>query len=124
MHIKKIYRQDSTETPAQLIESLVEKAVDYGKTSIQLAKLRALSKASNLVSSYVAHSVVLVFIFIFLLFLNLGLAIWIGDILGKSYYGFLVISLAYGVGGIIIHFFMHNWLKRVASDHFINRVLK
>jgi len=36
--------------------------------------------------------VVFIVIAAFMLFINLGIAFWLGDILGKTYFGFLVIA--------------------------------
>lgn len=119
-----ISKRNSQETPADLLESLYEKTLQYGKTTLQLAKLKALHKTSKLVSDYMLLLVVGLFIFIFMLFLNLGLAIWLGEILGKSYYGFLLVALFYGLVGMFIHLFLQKWIKRITSDHFINQTLK
>ena len=73
------------EDNAKLIESLLERAAEYGKTSFELVKLKALDKTSDVVSSFIPHSVVFVLIASFMLFLNLGLAFWLGEILGKTY---------------------------------------
>jgi hypothetical protein len=108
----------------KMIESLLEKAAEYGKTSFELAKLKALDKTSDVVSSLVPQSIVLVLIAIGLLFLNFGLAVWLGDILGKLYFGFFVVAAFYGVSGIIIRFFMHDWLKKMVRNNFIKQVLK
>ena len=77
-----------SEGHVEMIESLFEKAVDYGKTSLRLVKLKTLSKTSDVVSSLLSHLVVLLFALSFMLFLSLGLAIWIGEMLGKTFYGF------------------------------------
>jgi hypothetical protein len=60
----------------------------------------------------------------FLLFLNLGLALWLGEILGKPFYGFFVVAAFYVITGIVIHFFMHRWIKKLAGNYFIKHVLK
>ena len=112
------------ETNAQQLESLLEKATDYGKTSFELIKLKALDKSSDVVSTLTARSVVLVIIASFMLFLNLGLALWLGEILGKTFYGFFVIAAFYGIAGLFVHFFMHKWIKRIACNYFIKQVLK
>jgi hypothetical protein len=106
------------------IESLLEKAADYGKTSFELAKLKALDKASDVVSTLVPKTIVFVLLATGLLFINFGLAVWLGDILGKLYYGFFVVAAFYGITGIIMHFFMHDWLKRMVRDTFIKQALK
>jgi len=59
-----------------------------------------------------------------MLFVNLGLALWLGEILGKTFYGFLVVAAFYGIIGMIIHFFMHKWLKKLVSDYIIKHMLK
>jgi hypothetical protein len=75
------------EENTKLIESLLEKATDYGKTSFELVKLRALDKTSDVVSSFVPNAVVFVLAASFFLFLNLGLSFWLGEILGEACYG-------------------------------------
>ena len=109
---------------AKLIESLLERVTDYGKTTYELIKLKTLDKATDAVSSFIPHSFVLVLIAIFMLFVNLGLALWLGEILGKTFYGFLVVAAFYGIIGMIIHFFMHKWLKKLVSDYIIKHMLK
>ena len=106
-----------------MFESLLERASDYGKTSYELVKLKAVDKTSDVVSSFIPHSVVFVLIASFMLFLNLGIAFWLGDLLGKLFYGFFVVAAFYVITGIVIHFFMHKWLKRLVSDYFIKQFL-
>jgi hypothetical protein len=112
------------EENAKLIESLVEKAAEYGKASYELVKLKALDKTSDVVSSFIPHSFVLGLIVAFFLFLNLGLAFWLGEILGKTFLGFFVVASFYGLAGIIMHFFMHKWLKKIVGNYFIKQFLK
>jgi len=112
------------EDNAKLIESLLEKAAEYGKATFELAKLKALDKTSDVVSSFIPHSVVLVLITVFILFLNLGLAFWLGEILGKIFFGFFVVAAFYCIIGIVLHFFMHKWLKKHVSNFIIKHVLK
>jgi fatty acid desaturase len=107
-----------------LLESLLERASEYGKTSFELIKLKTLDKTTDVVSTLVPHSVVFVLIATFVLFLNLGLALWLGDILGKTFYGFFVVAAFYILAGIIIHFFMHKWVKKLVGNYFIKQMLK
>ncbi|MCX6320541.1 MAG: hypothetical protein NTX93_01885 [Bacteroidia bacterium] len=106
------------------VELLLEKATEYGKTSFELVKLKVLDKTSDVVSTFIPHSVVIVLIGSFTLFLNLGLAFWLGEILGKIFYGFFVVAGFYVITGIVVHFFMHKWLKKVVGNYFIKQVLK
>lgn len=112
------------EDNAKLIESLLERATEYGKTSFELAKLKTLDKATDIVSTLIPHSIVLILIATFMLFINLGLSIWLGEILGNIFYGFLVIAAFYGITGMIIHFFFHKWLKKLVSNYIIQQFIK
>ena len=112
------------EENAKLIESILERTADYGKTTFELVKLKALDKTTDVVSSLFPNSILFTLIVIFLFFLNFGLALWLGEILGKTFYGFFVVAAFYGVLGIVLRLFMHKWLKKVAADFFIKQVLK
>lgn len=107
-----------------MFETLLEKATDYGKTSYELAKLKAVHKTAEAVSTLLPHSIVLIIFSSCMLFLSLGLAFWLGEVLGKIYYGFFVVAAFYALTAIIIHFFMHDWIKKNISDRMIKQVLK
>ena len=80
------------ENPESFIESLFEKIQAYIKTTIELTKLKLLEKVTGTASSVVATvSVVLVFALFFFV-LTIGIALYLGELLGKSYYGFFIVS--------------------------------
>jgi Protein of unknown function (DUF1469). len=106
------------------IESLYERVAEYGKTSLELVKLKVTDKITDLVSSLVPNSVVFILIMVFALFLNLGLAFWLGELTGKIYYGFFIVAGFNGIVGVIVHFFMHKRLKRITGDYLIKQILK
>lgn len=112
------------EDNGNIIETLLERATEYGKSGYELAKLKALDKSSDVLSTLTANSVVLIILSSFILFLNLGLAFWLGEILGRIYFGFFVVAAFYGISGILIYFFLHDWIKKVVSSKFISQVLK
>ncbi|MGD0757007.1 MAG: phage holin family protein [Bacteroidales bacterium] len=112
------------EDKADLLETLLDRATEYGKTSIELVKLKALDKTTDIVSSFVPLCVVILLVASFLLFLNLGLALWLGEILGKPFYGFFVVAGFYVFMGIVIHFFLRKWIKKLVGNYFIKHVLK
>jgi len=106
------------------MESLLEKITEYGKTSYELVKLNVVDKTSDGVSSLMAHAIVRVVLACFLLFVNLGVAFWVGDMLGKVFYGFFVVAAFYGVVVFVLHFFMRKWMKRMFYDYIIRQMLK
>jgi hypothetical protein len=112
------------EENAKLLETLLERATEYGQTSIELVKLKTLDKTTDIVSSFIPLSVVILLIVSFLLFLNVGIAFWLGEILGKTFYGFFIVAAFYFLTGILIHFFLHKWIKKLVGDYFIKSLLK
>ena len=115
---------NAMDNDANIFESLYDRATDYGKTSYELVKLKLLYKTSDVISTFMPHSVVFVIAAFFLLLFNLGLAFWLGEILGHISYGFFVVAAFYGLIGGIIHFFMHNWLKNIVGNYIIKMLLK
>ena len=112
------------EDTTKLIETLLERAVEYGKTTFELTKLKAVDKTSDVVSTVIPHTVVFILIASFMLFFNLGLAFWLGEILGNIYFGFFVVAGFYGISAIVLHFLMHKWLKKHIGNYFIKQLLK
>jgi hypothetical protein len=111
------------EENTNMIESLIERTSQYGKTSFELIKLKVLDKTSEVVSSIVLNAIIVVFFLSFMLFLSVGLALWLGEILGKSYYGFLLVAAFYGFSGILFYIVMHKWIKKLVCNNIIKQVL-
>ncbi len=101
------------------IETLLESTAAYGKTSFELVKLKVLDKTSDKLSSFFPHTIVAFIIVSFLLFANLGLALWLGELLGRIYFGFFVVAGAYAFVALVLHFFLRKWLKRIFYDFLI-----
>jgi hypothetical protein len=112
------------EDSIKLIEALFEKVTDYGKTTLELAKLKTLDKTTDVVSSIIPHSVVFILVASFMLFFNLGIAFWLGEVLGKIFYGFLLVASFYFLLAVVFHFFMHKWIKKKIYNSIIKKVLK
>ena len=106
------------------IESLIEKVTDFSKTSYELARLKTLDKSSDVASSLIPHSIVFVLFASFMLFANFGLAFWLGEILGNTYYGFFVIAGFYVITGLVLHFFFHKRIKNLIWNSIIKQVQK
>lgn len=107
-----------------LIESLLESTLKYGLTELELLRLKALSKTTDVISSLIPHAVVLLILFLFLLFFNLGLAFWLGDILGNHFFGFFIVAAFYAIVGLVVHFFMNKWIKRKIGNYLVKQLFK
>ena len=89
----------------KLIESLLESTIKYGVAEIELVKLKTLNKTSDVVSSLIPHAVVFF-------------------ILGNNFYGFFIIAAFYAIVGLVMHFFMHKWIKRKICNYLVKQMFK
>ncbi len=105
-------------------ESLLEKTIEYIKSSIELAKLKALDKTADFVSTIIPHLIVFILVAVFVLFLNIGIALWLGEILGSSFYGFFVVAGFYCITGVIVHFFFHKKIKKRVANSIVQKFIK
>lgn len=106
------------------VELLLESAENYSNTTIELFKLNAINKSSDVISSLFSHLVVLLVIALFVLIITIGLSLWIGELLGKSFYGFFIIGSLYGVIAILLHYFSPQWIKKPIRNFIIIQMLK
>jgi hypothetical protein len=106
-----------------LIDSLLEKASVYGKTSYELIRLQAVDKVSDSISAFTPGLVLSVLIGCFLFFINVGAALWLGEVLGKNYYGFFVVAGFWVVVAFVIRLFFYKRIKSVFHDYIIRKLL-
>lgn len=102
---------------------LMENAGDYLETRLDLFKLQAISKSSDVTSSLITRITIAVIVSFAVLILNIGLALWIGELLGKTYLGFFVIAGLYGLIALLMHVFRKDWLKEPISSKLIKKML-
>jgi hypothetical protein len=107
-----------------LVETLIEKGEQYGKTTIELLKLKTLDKSADVASNLVSWLIVVIFAVLFFLILNIGVALWIGELLGKSFYGFFAVSGFYAILGLIFGIFRKKLIKNPVNESIINQVLE
>jgi len=112
------------ETTARIFETLYEKAEAYGKTTYELSKLKVLETTTVVVTSLVSRLSVILMLSMFALVFNIGIALLLGELIGKSYYGFFIVAAFYLIAGIILHFFLHKWIKKPLSDLIISQALQ
>lgn len=112
------------ETPADSIESLFERAETYGRTTYELSKLKLLETTNIVVTSLIARLSTILMVAMFSFVLSIAVALWLGDLLGKAYYGFFIVAGFYLLAGIILHFFLHRWVKTPISELIIKQALQ
>ena len=112
------------ETPANSIESLVECAEAYGKTSYELAKLRMLEKTNIVANQLVTKLIIIMVASVFVFTMSIAIALWMGDKLGKAYYGFFIVAGFYLIAGLVFHLFLKKWIRKPLSEFIIKQVLE
>lgn len=105
-----------------VLESLFERTNDYLETRIELAKLKAVRKSSEVVSSVVSKILLGVVFCFFLMVLNIGLGLWIGELLGKAWLGFFALAGFYLIVGLIIYAGREKLLKMPVANSIIKKI--
>jgi len=106
------------------IESLFEKAGDYAETRMDLFKMQFVNKSSEVVSSFATKFIIILMAFLFLTILNIGIALWLGELTGKSYYGFFIVGGFYAITGLIMYACRYKWIKGPIANSIIRKSFK
>jgi hypothetical protein len=109
---------------ASLIASLFERTEHFTRTSAELYRLKSIDKSADIVSTLTAHLAVVSAVVLFFLIVNIGIALWLGELIGKVYYGFFIVGGFYAVAGVILHFVGTKWIKTPLQNAIITQALK
>ncbi len=112
------------ETPANFIESIIERVESYGKTVYELAKYKLLESVIVILTSVLSRLGMILVMALILIFLSFGVSLYLGELLGKSYYGFFIVAAFYLLAGIVLHFFLHRWIKKPVSELILHQFKK
>lgn len=107
-----------------LIEVLFEKVESYTKTTLELYRLRAIDKITDVFATIASSLIIAVIIALFFILISIGLALYLGELLGKSYYGFFALSGFYALIALIIAMNRRAWLEIKLNDFLINQIFK
>jgi hypothetical protein len=106
------------------IENLFEKAGEYVETRLELFKLKTALATSDVMSELVARAIMVSIIIIIGMMVNIGIALWIGELLGKNYYGFLVVAGCYSILGGMLYIFREKWIKFPIANAIIKKMTR
>lgn len=104
-----------------LFTPLFEKTEQYCRTSFELIKLKSLNKSSDVLSTLISKTCLIIFFLMFLMTLSIAFALWASEFLGKIYYGFFVIALFYALAAILI-FLIHPVIKSRLKNAIIKQM--
>ena len=110
------------ENTTNSIESLLEKIKNYVETSINLLKLKAIDKSATFLSIVIDYLIAFLMFGIFIILLNIGLALLIGEWLGKAYYGFFIMAVLNALIGFIL-LKNNKWIKTPLTNTMVKKLL-
>jgi len=102
---------------------LTKEASKIVKSSYTLIKLKTILKISILASTLLNWGISIFLIFTIFIFSSIGLSEWIGNLLGKTYYGFFVISGVYFMILLLFKLFFAKIIKKKIQNIIINKIL-
>ncbi len=111
------------ENQTNSFESLFGRAGEYFETRLELLRLKSVDKSSDVISSLVAALTIILIISFAIIIVSIGLALWIGEQIGKSYYGFFIVGGFYIIIALIGYLLRKRFLKAPVANLFINKVL-
>ncbi len=103
-------------------ESVLKNVKEYVEVRLELFKLKSIDKISKKLSAFTS---IVLFSLLFILFfcvLNIGIALWIGEALGKLHYGFFIVAGFYAIVCIILYVFRYKILKGPIANVIIKKI--
>ena len=104
------------------IDSLFSNFEQYNKINVKLLKLKSIDKTADVISTLVSRTFLVIAFTILLITLTISASLWIGEWLGKYYYGFLLVSLIYGILGAAL-ILAHPRIKRNVANSVVKGFL-
>jgi len=110
------------EAETNLFDILVEKIERYFSITVELTKLKSLEKSAIIVSFILSRLALILMLSFFILFCSLGLAVYLGELCGKIYYGFFIVSAVFLVLALLVHLVLFKLLLKPVSKVFIEKL--
>ena len=107
-----------------MLKDLMDRAEQFAKTNIQLYRLKAIDKVTDVFSSLAAGVVILIIVTFLLIILSIGASLWLGEILGKMYYGFFAVAGFYALLAIVLVAMRKQVLEVFFNNYIVNQIFK
>lgn len=106
------------------IEQIYERVEQYVLTTVELYKLKALQKLAETATSIVTSLMMVIFGLFFLVFVSIGLAVYLGEVLGKMHFGFMIVAGIYLIFTLIVYALRAKVLKDKVSTYIVRKIFK
>ena len=104
-------------------EPILEKAEDYSQTTLKILKLKATSKIAEVASLLILRIFIFIPLAVAFLLLSIAACLYLGEVTGSAYKGFLIVAGIYMLPVIFILIFRNNYLKRKIQNSIIQEIL-
>ncbi|MDE3213740.1 MAG: phage holin family protein [Bacteroidota bacterium] len=104
------------------LEEFFQKLKEYVEVRLNLFKLRAVHKISGFMSYVVSTMVFLVLFGAILLCVTIGVALLLGELLGKTYLGFFAVAVLYLIVTLILYVKRDTLLRKPIQDKLIQEL--
>ncbi len=103
--------------------TLMENVEAYGKTSLELLKLQSVDKTALLATGFLSRMLFVPVLLLLAFSLTIAGGLFIGELLGQTYQGFLIVALCYTLVAIVL-LFVHSAIKSGINNSIIKQLLK
>ena len=107
-----------------IIQSLIEQIRAFGETSIAIAKLKAVDKASGAIGSASVHAFVYIVGSRVALLLSVASALLLGEWLGTYSYGFFIVTIVFALAGVLVYLRRDKWIRQPVTKLVITKILE
>ena len=106
------------------LERLMERVEAFTATTFELSKFRLLEAVTRIVASLIPRLCVWLLISMFFLVLSAAVALFLGELLGKKWYGLFIVAAFYLMVAGFLQIFLRKKIKKAAGDFIIKQVLQ
>ncbi len=110
-------------SPADFVSSLVQKSNEYIETRVDLLKLKAIDRLTEVAALILSSIAVIFLVALFVFIISIGLAIYIGNRMGELYEGFFIVGGFFAILCIIVYACRGKWLKTPFMNRMIDKIL-
>lgn len=108
----------------KFFDKLIDKSKKYFISSFELFKLSALDRSSEIFAVLIYWLVIFITLTVFTVMINIGIAIWLGELIGKTSIGFFIVAGFYLLIALFIFIFKQKLIKGPVSEMIVGQILK
>jgi hypothetical protein len=106
------------------LEDLAGTVKEYIDNRVESAKLSVAEKSSAVIANTIARLFLFMVLFFFLLFSGLALSLFLGNVTGNAWLGYLIVAVLYALFGMIVWLGRGSLIRRPVMNKMIKLLLK